>query len=927
VSRRRIPATVLVLVLATCPVGVAHGAAAAAGPKAAAPAFTKTKTIERKHWDANGARLVEEREFTVSVDQTEKLRSRQLIKVEWLGAHPTLGKALDPNASNAVYTEYPVVLIQCRGDETSGTPIDPSRCFTQTPTERYYDVSQEYPPWRLDHDEPPANRKPLVGYPEPPLPGCNPISSVGRYVPFISYKKGGPNGDGDLYRPLPGHSGSECGPALTPEMVTVQQPDAPPASTTYAVSDITGKGTAKFAVMTGAENASLGCSQSVKCSLVVIPIMGISCDVSGVPVSPADKDFCEKNGKNDPGKFLPTPSPFDVDMSVAGLFWWSASNWKNRITVPLDFGTPSNFCDTNDNREPLDMFGSELMTQATDQWAPAFCTKADRFRFRHVRTGEPQAKAALAAGKASVALNSMAPPEGYPTPIVNAPIGVSGFAVSYLIDNNDDKKAEYTNLRLTPRLIAKALTESYPSNGDLRDSYGKPKKPDDPYLPYLALAHNPLDMSVDPEFIALNPGVGNHTVRSAPTSATMLALSGTSDVIYALTAYLNADPETRAWLDGKPDPWGMVVNPGYRKIQLPQPSWPLLDTYVDPAVSRRGLYNNCLNDREDLLSAITSVPIGPLVAAPVATLTITGQRVQYANSTSRTLCKAAIDADSGAVVGASLVAIGRQRASSRFMLAITSLADAAFLELNTAALQSNANIANPDAKFTNADGRTFVEPNPDSWRAAVKLAKLDPQTHTWPMPYDVLRGAQGAAAYPGTMVIYASAPTTGLSEQDAKHVAQFLRFAVTDGQKPGFEIGQLPPGYLPLTPENGLGDLVAYTLLAADALTAQTDEVPGLGPPPLAPAAPFSPYSGSGGGSSQQSTNPPFTTTPNTVVPNPTSAAPVAAAGSRGPTSGIFSALSKWALPISALVALIAILLALLTRAGYPVLSWLRTGR
>src|SRR5262249_39079401 len=163
----------------------------------------------------------------------------------------------------------------------------------------------------------------------------------------------------------------------------------------------------------------------------------------------------------------------------------------------------------------------------------------------------------------------------------------------------------------------------------------------------------------------------------------------------------------------------------------------------------------------------------------------------------------------------------------------------------------------------------------------------------------------------------------------------------TDGQKPGLEIGQLPPGYLPLTPENGLGDLVSYTLLAADAVAAQTGEVPGVVPaqppppppappaapqqalqpaPPLYTGAPYSGYSGGGGGSSQQSTNPPFTTTPNTVVPNPTSAAPVAAAGSHGSTSGIFSAVGKWALPISALVAMIAILLGLLTRAGYPVL-------
>ena len=53
-------------------------------------------------------------------------------------------------------------------------------------------------------------------------------------------------------------------------------------------------------------------------------------------------------------------------------------------------------------------------------------------------------------------------------------------------------------------------------------------------------------------------------------------------MISALTAYIDADPEARAWLDGKPDPWGMVVNPNYKGIELPDKSWPLLDTFVPP---------------------------------------------------------------------------------------------------------------------------------------------------------------------------------------------------------------------------------------------------------------------------------------------------------------------------------------------------------
>jgi hypothetical protein len=53
-------------------------------------------------------------------------------------------------------------------------------------------------------------------------------------------------------------------------------------------------------------------------------------------------------------------------------------------------------------------------------------------------------------------------------------------------------------------------------------------------------------------------------------------------------------------------------------------------------------------------------------------------------------------------------------------------------------------------------------------------------------------------AYPLTMVIYAMAPTRGLSHAKAAAIARFLNFAVGPGQTPGVQPGQLPAGYLPL---------------------------------------------------------------------------------------------------------------------------------
>ena len=90
-------------------------------------------------------------------------------------------------------------------------------------------------------------------------------------------------------------------------------------------------------------------------------------------------------------------------------------------------------------------------------------------------------------------------------------------------------------------------------------------------------------------------------------------------------------------------------------------------------------------------------------------------------------------------------------------------------------------------------------------------------------------------AYPGTMVVYAAVPTSGLPHQDAQDFASFIDFAVGPGQELGYNVGQLPPGYLPLTADSHLASLAAYSDLAALDVAAQNGEVPpvdGATPPP-----------------------------------------------------------------------------------------------
>ncbi len=93
--------------------------------------------------------------------------------------------------------------------------------------------------------------------------------------------------------------------------------------------------------------------------------------------------------------------------AVSGSLWWSPSNWDNRITVPLTFAVPADACSVVNSgpSQVVDVYGSELMIQATSQWAPNFCTSQSSFSFVHVQTGEPEARNLVASGGAEAGLH------------------------------------------------------------------------------------------------------------------------------------------------------------------------------------------------------------------------------------------------------------------------------------------------------------------------------------------------------------------------------------------------------------------------------------------------------------------------------------------------------------------------------------------
>jgi hypothetical protein len=777
-------------------------------------AVSKSKTVKRVYIDNGKTTVQDKRKVHVTVSDTKDLRSLEQVKVKWSGAHQTDGIYTDTNSDFAQNEEYSFDLFECRGTDAASAPkkdrLSPDNCWTQFADERFRDSYDAYPAWRSDAYASTADRQAIVdGEPTDQQPPSCANQLIGveaqRWVPYIG-------ADGTDYPGGPDGCAGQAPEASPDDLSSLTLP----SNETFGVTDAHGNGQSDFDIFTSEDHASLGCSSTVPCSLVAIPIEGISCDDAGskLPASqqPTGDDLadatsnCETTGNFAPGQLLNNVEESGA-AAVDGTLWWSPSNWRNRITFPLHFAPADDVCSIVSKERPLDIYGSELMTQATTQWAPHFCLDSKLFNLKHVQTPEPEARNLLAAGNIKAALTSDPPTTPYTTPTVQAPVSVTGFGIAFDIDNDNQKQVVHLNL--DARLLAKLLTESYPAETFVKDGYPPT------HSGVATLSNNPLNLGDDPEFQALNPGIPAPEIDSA---ATLLTLDSQSDVTYALTSYINADPQARAWLNGKPDPWGMRVNPNYQGIKLPVDNWPLLDTY-EPLDEYQPGKNDCL--------AADPVPYLPLVAAPTAALFSIANDMEFAISQSQTTCYLPSPIP-GSTAGAKLVANGRESPGHQFMLGVVSLGDARRYNLPVASLESQRSSSTP-AMFTSTKGQTFVAPSDDSMKAAADLLKPDNKAGTWPISYNKWRTASAAKdAYPGTLVVYADIPTSGLHPDDARAYADLLDYTSGAGQVPGIAQGQLAPGFLPVTASNGLAAMMLYTKRAAVAVDQQAGKTPSL---------------------------------------------------------------------------------------------------
>ena len=504
------------------------------------------------------------------------------------------------------------------------------------------------------------------------------------------------------------------------------------------LTDSDGTGQTFFETMTAQEAPGLGCGSSTtdadgqpwspSCYLVVVP-RGET-EVNGNPSS-----------DNGPGL---VSSPL------------SATNWANRIVVPLSFTPIALACPIGSPEQRT--AGQEVAEEAVHRWQAALCKQSGTV-YSYAETSDDAARRQLLTS--SPGLQFVTTPVAASTAgasgIVYAPVDVSGAVIAFNIDYSaygaDALRPlagqRVPSINLTPRLVAKLITQSYQLGAPLGD----------PPLTAIANPHNVLGLTYDPDFFAVNPGLTglNNGGGDALTSFTP------SDVTQQLWAWINADPDARAFLDGTPDPWGMTVNPAYKGITdtaVPN-SLPKQDTYCSPQhVDNTGSQppDLCTLDYRPYAADMHD-------AARAASRGDTLSRAQWDSSPPLPHYKKVPLQISGQNT---VIAFTDAATAARYSLPVANLENASGQFVGPTASALAAGVA--DMKATDVAG--VVAPDPET---------TDP------------------AAYPLTTITYAATTPGALSASARSGFAAFLDYATTTGQQVGADIGQLPDGYAPLS--------------------------------------------------------------------------------------------------------------------------------
>ncbi|MEU5941813.1 hypothetical protein ABZ807_22115 [Micromonospora sp. NPDC047548] len=486
------------------------------------------------------------------------------------------------------------------------------------------------------------------------------------------------------------------------------------------------------------------------------------------------------------------------------------SLWRHRIVVPLEFEPAAGSCPL-DRAERLTA-GTELAAEAASSWRPALCAEsAGGVSVSYSPIGDFQAAREILSPSPNapglIYSSDPVPTTASDPPLVHAPVMLSGLVLAMNIDVNLEdgplppevarlRGTALSDLKLTPRLVAKLLTQSY--QRDVPGNGGK------------ALAKNYRSIKEDPEFLDLNPVFRSWDRRVSVTINGLMAPNGSSVAARALWTWILSDRAAANWLGGMPD-GEMVVNPAY----IPLFKGEVPDYF--PQADRSCFQQVHQGETYELCSSELRPRTGGFGRGAAQTLRgDTGAYAQFLNVN---------------VTPPKFEKLPREQPGFRFTMSVTDSASAARYGLFTAQL----------CKAEKGAGNTYVATD---CRGATKEAisaaagTAVPSAVQGVSVIDPARAWSAAGAYPLSLLTYAVADTT--DPVDARRdYAKLLRYAVGEGQRPGVTRGLLPEGYVPLpTAMREQTSAAAKRLEEAVAPTAIPTPSDNSVTPPPAPALP-----------------------------------------------------------------------------------------
>jgi len=722
-------------------------------------------------------------DLQITVNQTRNL-SNQAVSLKWSGGEPTVRNGRTSFAGDFLQ------IMQCWGDDDGTTPDNPGpppeQCVAGATTAIYEGRSGNSFPANLST----SRQISLVGddsY-DKSLGYIDSVENVWRRFRAVDGTVIGQHVN-NAFNPAAGGNFYWSNPYFD-------------INTTNEVAAVAtgqdGTGIELFQVLTGVQSTGLGCGQRVE----QMPDGQFEMPQCWIVVVPRGDPEVENAGT------LWEPDSAERGVSTSPL---APRAWSNRIAIPIEFNPVDSPCQLSalDRR----IVGNELIAPAVASWQPLLCgggkppysyAPVTDTSARQILISSRQGAAGMVAISRPLAQESLNPTN----PVVYAPLAASGLTIGFNLERipslgASDKSKSLSGVRvarisLTPRHVAKLLTQSYRAQVDIFEP------PD-----YEWMRLNPIGLHRDPDFLQFNPEFADLQVFDARLFSGLQLPAGTSDAARQVWDWILSDPEAAAWMAGEPDEWGMTVNARYATVASANASGFAFGVPVPDVFPKADPY------------CYTPPSTGSFTPPALCGT----DWMPYAGSFDEAAERVRVAADFARIapnpfaqtIDAAWSRTAPQVPGRRAILALTDTSSALRYGLQTALLSRASD---------NGSDREFIAPELNA--LGLGLAAMAPGTDTQFLEPDPLAVAPGA--YPLTTLTYAAATPLALDATAREEYAAFLDYAAGPGQQPGLELGKLPRGYVPL-PES----LLAQTRAASVAIRTLQ---PAANPLPVAPAQP-----------------------------------------------------------------------------------------